>query len=332
MLSDTASTGIIEEFDALFLDLDGVVYRSGIALRNAVSSLNQAQSRGIQIRYLTNNASRTPEQVAANLQGFGLDVEIEAVITSAMTIARVMREQLDPGSTVYVVGAWGLEIALESEGLFPTRDPNRDISAVVQGHSPETTWGDLAEAGHLISSGVPWYASNTDASIPTGRGLAPGNGAFVRLLQELTGLTPTVAGKPHIPLFDLAATTIEGRVLMLGDRLDTDIEGANSYGLESGWVETGVHTINDVINAPVSQRPTFLVSDLSGLFRNQRQVIVDLDGSRCGEAQAKFVNGQLTLLKRGATREDDLRAVTALGWHIRDVGGFEGEVNATLDV
>ena len=332
MQSQTPSTELIEKFDALFLDLDGVVYRSGFAVEHAVEALNRAMRLGLELRFLTNNASRTPEQVAQHLVSLGLEATTESVITSAMAIARVMSESVPRGSLVYLVGAEGLQRALEAEGFEITRNAGLNVAAVAQGHSVETSWEDLAGAGYLIGDGVPWFASNSDASIPTQRGLAPGNGAFVNLLKELTSATPEVAGKPFSPLFAAAAATVTGKVLMLGDRLDTDIEGAKRQGIASAWVNTGVHHIGDVLNAPPARRPEFLLGDLSGLFRDQAPVRIDGNKSKCGSAVAVCQRTNVSLAERGATREEDFRAVVSLGWHLRDVAGIETTWNATLDV
>lgn len=334
MLTDIASAGVLEEFDALFLDLDGVVYRSGEAVPQAVDSLNHAQARGIQLRFLTNNASRTRTVVASHLRSLGLKLDEGMVITSAMAIANEMRSYLPQGSLVYLVGAEGLHEALESEGFGVTRnssDPS--VTAVVQGHSEQTNWADIAHAGYLISEGLPWFASNTDSSIPTRRGLAPGNGAFVRLLAELTHAAPIVAGKPHQPLFSTALASIaSGRVLMVGDRLDTDIEGANRLGITSAWVNTGVHDLIDVINAPRELRPAMVFDDLSALSRAQPAVEHDESSTRCGLATAALLDQSVVLTSEGSSREEEFRALVALGWKIRDVGTIEGELNATLNL
>lgn len=332
MLSTCDASELIGHFDVLFLDLDGVVYRSGHAVEHAVESLNLASAQGIELRFLTNNASRTPAQVAAILCDFGLDVDERSVITSAMAIAQVMASELPAGSSVYVVGHEGLEVALTEVGLQPTRDVAADVSAVVQGHSPETNWRNLADAGHLIASGLPWYASNTDATIPTDSGQAPGNGAFVRLLQELTGKTPQVAGKPFAPLFTAAQASVSGQALMIGDRLDTDIEGANSQAIASTWVNTGVHGVNDLIAARPELRPGYVIGNLSGLFRPQHAVHIEGTTASCGAAVATSVDGRIEIRHTSENPEDELRAIISLGWHLRDVAGEQGERNATLDL
>lgn len=332
MQSTDESSDLLALFDVLYLDLDGVVYRSDDAVEFAVDSLNLASKRGTTLRFLTNNASRTPTQISRKLQGFGLVVDETSVITSAMAITQVMAAELLPGSSIFVVGHEGLEAAVSEVGLCPTRDAKNGVSAVVQGHSPDTAWHQLADAGYLIASGVPWYASNTDATVPTNRGLAPGNGAFVRVLEDLTGRKPIVAGKPHSPLFTSAQASASGKALMIGDRLDTDIQGANGLGIASAWVHTGVHGINDLVNAHPRSRPAYILSDLASLFRPQRPVTIEDNLAVCGSAVAQVEDKHITLSHKSQTPEDELRAVISLGWHLRDVAGELGELNATLNV
>ncbi len=319
MLSVAPSTGVISEFDSLFLDLDGVVYRSGEAVPKAVDALNLATDRGAQIRFLTNNASRTPAQVAEQLVALGLHADVDMVVTSAQAVAQLLASHFPSGSSIFTVGDVGLENALRESGLYPTRSADADPVAVVQGHSPHTNWGELAQAGYLIESGIPWYACNEDLSIPTAQGLAPGNGAFVALLATLTDETPLVAGKPEPALFNTAAATVRGTILMIGDRLDTDIEGGKRAGIPSAWVNTGVHSFSDVMTAPARQRPDFILNDLAGLFRPQHHVQVSDDVARCGNAVARVVDGVVCVEQSSDIPEDELRAIVALAWHIRDV-------------
>lgn len=318
--------------DWCFLDLDGVVYRSHRAVPAAVDALGQVTSSGLRLCYLTNNASRTPEQVAEHLRFLGLTARSSDVVTSAMAIAELMAKELSSGASVFMVGDLGLEEALTNAGLQPVREKKPLPQAVVQGHSPTTSWQHLADAAMLIASGVPWYASNTDASVPTQDGLAPGNGAFVGILRDLTQREPTVAGKPFRPLFDHALRQTGAQsALMIGDRLDTDIEGARKEGLASAWVETGVHHLSDVMNALPPSRPDYVMGDLSGLLRSQPSVRVERNTSTCGSAVVEWDGDSLVLVAPGQHREEELRAATTLAWHIRDADDVKVVPDDTLE-
>lgn len=324
---------LLDVFGALFLDIDGVVHRSGVAINSATEQLVEAGDRGVVRRFLTNNASRTPEAVAEILNGFALDVAPTDIVTSAQAISRQMAIDLPRGARVFMVGGEGLETALLDVGLAPTRDPSDQVVAVVQGHSPDTSWRDLAAATQLVSSGAKWYASNTDATIPLANGIGPGNGAFVELVRKIVGIEPVVAGKPATPLFELACQSLDGQQpLMIGDRLDTDIEGANRAGVASLWVATGVHELRDVARVPAAQRPNFVAADLGALERPQNPVAVTDGHANCGQAVATANGNKVELVTPGVNREDDYRAVLALAWDILDNHYEEVRVNATLDV
>lgn len=325
---------VLTAYDCLFLDIDGVIHRSGIPIPTAVDSVNAATRDGVGVRYLTNNASRTPEQVCETLKACGLAASSNEIVTSALAIAERMAQDLPQGSDVFVVGSDGLIDALRDHGLVPLNKDSLGTvrpHAAVQGHSPDTSWRDLAALIDLIDQGVPWYASNTDFTMPTNTGLAPGNGAFVRMVEEISGQRPIIAGKPQVGLFESARRSSGARApLMVGDRLDTDIEGARSAGVDSVWVATGVHQLPDIIAASPEQRPDLVLPDMSGLARAQAEVVVTRGAAECGSARVVHRDGRLTLAQPGRHGEEGLRAAVALGWSIRDVGNSTPIPDGTL--
>lgn len=168
-----------QAYDTALLDLDGVVYAGGRAIAHAVESLASARADGMHLAYVTNNALRTPDAVAEHLGELGIPTEAAEVITSAQAVARLIAEQVEPGSKVLVIGGEGLRVALGERGLVPVDSADEDgLAAVVQGYGgPDLRWERFAEASYAINRGVPWYVSNTDLTIPSARGIAPGNGA-----------------------------------------------------------------------------------------------------------------------------------------------------------
>lgn len=177
------------------------MYAGGNAIAHAVDSLAAARDGGMRLAYVTNNALRTPDAVAAHLTELGIPTGAEDVVTSAQAVARLMAEQLPSGARVLVIGGEGLRVALRERGLEPVESAEDDPAAVVQGFGgPELPWGRFAEACYAIERGVPWYASNTDLTIPGARGIAPGNGAAVEVVRIATGAEPQVAGKPLPPM------------------------------------------------------------------------------------------------------------------------------------
>ncbi|WP_299445598.1 HAD-IIA family hydrolase [uncultured Phycicoccus sp.] len=266
-------TSLAERYEAVVCDLDGVVYRGPSAVRHAVEALD---ALSIPVVYATNNASRTPAEVAAHLGALGVTCTAEQVVTSSDAAAWLLTDEVAPGAEVLAVGGAGVAVALEAAGFVPVRADGaaeRAVpAAVVQGYGPAVSAADLAEAAYAVEAGARWVATNTDATLPTDRGVAPGNGSLVAAVARAVGHDPAVvAGKPHPPLYLLAAARLDldvSRVLAVGDRLDTDIEGARRAGMDSLLVLTGVDDLEAAVGAPTEQRPTFIAPDLRWLHRD----------------------------------------------------------------
>lgn len=236
------------------------------------------------LAYVTNNALRTPDTVADHLTELGIPTGADDVITSAQAVARLISEQVPAGARVLVIGGEGLRVALRERGLEPVESADDDPAAVVQGFGgPDLPWGRFAEASYAVARGVPWFASNTDLTIPSGRGIAPGNGAAVEVVRIATGAEPQVAGKPLPPMHrETILRTGAERPLVVGDRLDTDIEGAFNGEVDSLLVLTGVTDGALLLAAPPQHRPTYVDADLRGMLTGQPEVTEAGDGFRCG--------------------------------------------------
>ncbi|MGW7453781.1 HAD-IIA family hydrolase [Streptomyces sp. NPDC054787] len=307
-----------QAYDTALLDLDGVVYAGGEAIAHAVDSLAAARADGMHLAYVTNNALRTPDAVAEHLSELGVPTEAGEVITSAQAVARLIADQVEPGSKVLVIGGEGLRVALRERGLVPVESADEEgLAAVVQGYGgPELAWGRFAEASYAINRGVPWYASNTDLTIPGARGIAPGNGAAVEVVRIATGAEPQVAGKPLPPMHrETVLRTGARRPLVVGDRLDTDIEGAFNGDVDSLLVLTGVTDAEQLVRAEPRHRPTYVDRDLRGLLTGQPAVEPDGDGFRCGGWTAVApAGGALELRGEDGDPLDGLRALCAAAW------------------
>jgi HAD superfamily hydrolase (TIGR01450 family) len=260
------TTPLQDQHDVLLLDLDGVVYVGPLAVPGAVGALAAARAAGSRLAFVTNNAARTADAVARHLSELGVAAVASEVVTSAQAAASLLAGSLPPGSAVLVVGGEGLRSAVTAVGLRPVASADDEPAAVVQGFAPEVGWTSLLEACVAVRAGVPWVATNPDRTLPTPRGPAPGNGALVDVVRRTTGVEPTVAGKPFRPIMDEAVLrTGATRPLVVGDRLDTDIAGAQTAGLPSMLVLTGVSAVRDLLAAPPGLRPTFVAADLAGL-------------------------------------------------------------------
>ncbi|WP_395293838.1 HAD-IIA family hydrolase [Kitasatospora hibisci] len=314
---------LTEAYDTALLDLDGVVYAGPDAIEHAVESLDAARVAGMRLAYVTNNASRPPRVVAEHLTGLGVPAEPGDVINSAQAAARVVAEKVPAGAKVLVVGGAGLEEALAERGLVPVRTLAEEPLAVVQGFDPSVGWQHLAEASFAIQRGLPWVASNLDLTVPQARGIAPGNGTLVAAVRAATGVEPEVAGKPLPPMHrETVLRTGARRPLVVGDRLDTDIEGAFNGGVDSLLVFTGVTTPVQLLTARAEHRPTYLSADLRGLLVPHSPVVGQPDGGfGCGGWVAVSQDGELRLTATGEDRWDGLRALCAAAWTALDAGG-----------
>jgi glycerol-1-phosphatase len=254
---------LAQHHDCLLLDLDGTVFRGAEPVPGAVAALAATHIRAL---FVTNNASRGADEVAQHLQDMGFDARPDDVVTSAQSAARLLKSQLEPDSAVLIVGTEALAAEVANVGLRPVRLWADGPVAVVQGHSPHTGWPDLAEAALAIRAGALWVAANVDVTLPSERGLLPGNGSMVAALRAATGGVPQVAGKPEPTLLTDALSRGDFRApLVIGDRLDTDIAGANAAKLPSLLVLSGVSTAAEAVRAEAGQRPTYISQDLRGL-------------------------------------------------------------------
>jgi glycerol 3-phosphatase-2 len=253
------------------------------------------------------------------------------VVTAAQAVARLIAERVPAGSRVLVVGGDGLLVALRGYGLEPVFSADEDPAAVVQGYKPETSWKELAEAAYAVGRGVPWFAGNVDRTMPTARGIAPGNGALVGAVAAATGGWPTVAGKPEPALHrETMIRTGAERPLVVGDRLDTDIEGANRAEVDSLLVLTGVTDVSDLLAAKPVHRPTYLATDLRGLLAAHPAPEVSGDGTAsCGGWSARAADGVLGLTGDGE-RDDAVRALCVVAWAALDATGHPADPEKVL--
>jgi len=301
-------------YDVALLDLDGVVYLSGTPIPGAAEALRKADAAGMRLAYVTNNAFRTPAAIAELLTSFGLAATREDVVTSAQAAARLLAERLPPGAPVLVVGGSGLRMAVRERGLRPVSTAIDKPQAVVQGYAPDISYSLLAEGGLAVAAGALFVGSNGDITLPSRRGRQPGNGSLIQVIATATGRKPLVAGKPEPPLHrESVLRTGAKNPLVVGDRLDTDIEAAHRVGADSLLVLTGVTGPAEVVLAPPSQRPTYLAEDLAGLLESHPSV-TEKDGAfGCGGWTARLDGDWLELTGDGE-RIDGLRALCAAAW------------------
>ncbi|MBI2697780.1 MULTISPECIES: HAD-IIA family hydrolase [Mycobacterium] len=319
---------IAAQYDCLLLDLDGTVFRGHRATEGAVDSLDAIDSRKL---FVTNNASRSADEVAAHLRELGFTAGSDDVVTSAQSAAHLLAAQLPPGSKVLIVGTDALADEISAAGLRPVRRFEDGPDAVVQGLSMTIAWPELAEAALAIRAGALWVAANVDLTLPTERGLLPGNGSLVAALRAATGGQPQVAGKPGPQLMkDAVGRGKFAAPLVVGDRLDTDIEGANAAELPSLMVLTGVNSARDAVFAQPAQRPTFIGHDLRSLHQDSESLRV---GPQPGW-RVEFSDEVATVTATDHRQDDDLaivRAVASAVWDASAAVRIEAGDNQARD-
>ncbi len=305
---EPAPETVMASYDALLLDLDGTVFGGHAPIVGARETLARAE---IPQLFVTNNASRRPAEVAEHLNELGFEAGPEQVVTSAQSGAQLLAEHLEPGSRALVIGSDGLAQEVREVGIGVARSADDKPDAVIQGYSAHIGWAELSEAALAIRAGALWVATNIDATLPSERGLLVGNGSLVAAVANATGKTPLVAGKPAAPLMiDAIRRSGVNNPLVVGDRLDTDIEGAHTVGLDSVLVLTGVSTARDLLAAPPEQRPTYVVADLRGLY-----LPVDLVRIVAHEGWQIRIDGHaVTVVSAGGPVESLLPSLAAAVW------------------
>ena len=330
-------------YDVALLDLDGVCFAGEARVPHAADNVNAARRAGMHLSFVTNNASRAPQTVVDKLVANGITAEASEVFSAAMDAAAMLTEHIEPGSTVLVVGGDGVRQALLDEGFQVTSSAQDEPVAVVQGWDPAVDWALLSEGVYAINAGALHVATNLDATLPTERGFALGNGSLVAAVVHASGKEPLAGGKPFPGIYTRALKRAGGtRPLAVGDRLNTDHVGARAAGIPGLHVLTGVSDARDVIAAPATERPSFLHTDLRGLTEpHPEPVRTEQDGQvwwRVGNRSAHALGPGLELQDAGAVSSpdgtpvridlDSYRALAVAAWDWADAQGRSGEAVA----
>lgn len=317
---------VFDQFETLLLDLDGVIYEGKNVIEDAVESITALREMGIKTGYVTNNSSRKPETIADQLRGFGLELSASEVISSAQAGVELLATMIPAGSKVLVVGGEGLRAEVVAAGFELVASSDQSPAAVIQGFSPDVGWNDLAEASYSIQRGAKWVATNQDWTIPREKGLAPGNGTLVSAVHTAVGQLPVVAGKPERAIFDTAVRTFLAQsAIYVGDRLDTDVVGANKAGLGSALVMTGVTTRKELLAAKSDSRPTYILGTLKDLLSDYRTPSKTKRGYKLGEAEVELLGEKIVVSFGDPQSLDALKAACLTIWecgtpiHLLDV-------------
>lgn len=249
---------------ALILDMDGVLWKSTQAIGNLPGIFTQISSQGWRVALATNNATLSVDQYLAKLQGFGVSLEAWQIVNSSQAAAHYLKQKHPQGGSVYIVGEEGLILTLESSGFHLD---TRDVLAVVAGMDRGLTFEKLRIATLLIRSGAPFIGTNPDRTFPTPEGQVPGAGSILAALETATDTSPVIVGKPSPEMYRVALERLGAtpdQTLVVGDRLETDIAGAQALGCLTGLVLSGV--TSPAAARAWSPAPDFIAEDLSRLL------------------------------------------------------------------
>lgn len=313
-----------EAFDAALVDLDGVTYRGPEVVPSAPGALEAARAAGMRLVYVTNNASRTSEDVASHLTKIGIPAAPGDIFTAAQAAAAMLADRYaartgTAGARILVVGGAGLREAVEATGLTVVETAADAPDAVVQGWSPDIGWRQLAEAAYAVRAGAYFLATNLDLTLPNDRGIAPGNGSLVRAVATASGVEPESAGKPEPAMYVRAAERVGAkRPLVVGDRLDTDLGGARAADFPGLLVLTGVSQALDALRATAGERPCFIGESIAALGEAHPAPELRDGWWRVGASEARVEGGELEF--SGDRGIDRLRAGCVAAWGAADRG------------
>jgi glycerol-1-phosphatase len=299
-------------YRGIVLDLDGVVYLGEEVVPAAPAALEGVRGLGVRLAFVTNNSFRPPELVTEKLGRLGVKAAVEEVLTSAQATVHLLggADGLR-GTRVLVVGGPGLRQALEDAGarLLDFADWRR-AEVVAVGFDPDLTYDRVKAAALAIRAGARFVGSNPDTTLPTPEGFWPGAGATLAMLRAATGVRPEVAGKPERALLETAAAAIgPGPYLMVGDRADTDLDGAHRLGWATALVLSGVITAADLPDLTIA--PDHLLADVGGLLDPPGPVVRQAAQDDAGAAAALLAGCEDPEAARDAAA-DDRRAPAAV--------------------
>lgn len=266
----------MKKYKTILLDGDGVLWKSNQPLEGINDLFDLFQARNIAWALLTNNNSHTVQHYIDKFAGYGIQADPERIFSSSRVTASYLVDRFGKGTALHVVGSQGLIDTLQEAGFYITsgeNEPDRKIAAVVAGMDLEINYQKIKVAMRLILNGAAFIATNTDRTYPTNEGISPATGMIIAALQASSGVAPYVVGKPYPSLYTAALMVVGAtpdQALMVGDRLDTDILGANKLGIQTAAVLTGITSQEEIDKSEI--KPDFIYPDISALLWALREV------------------------------------------------------------
>ena len=233
---------------AVILDMDGVLWRENEPIGNLPEIFMKMSSANLKILLATNNSTRTPEQYQDKLANFGVSISPDQVITSGMATAYLLKKRFPQGEKVFIVGSEALKLTLKQYGFTHSE---QDVLAVVVSLTRDFDYQILSRAALLINAGADFVGTNPDVALPTPEGLLPGTGAILAFIEAATGKKPILAGKPYPTMMEMALEQLNlspQEIIMVGDRLSTDIAFGQNAGCATGLVLSGISSLDEAKN------------------------------------------------------------------------------------
>lgn len=225
---------------ALILDMDGVIWRSDKPIGDLPAIFSSLKQKGYAVLLATNNSTRTVAQYLQVIASLGVNLDSWQIVTSSEAVGDYLKGKYPQGGPVYIVGEEGVADALRRRGFYVD---TQQALAVVAGMDRQATYQKIAVANRLIRAGAEYIGTNPDKTFPTPDGLVPGAGSIIIAIAAASGVEPLVLGKPRPYMYELGLQRLglqAEQVLVVGDRLETDIAGAQEIGCRSALVLSGV--------------------------------------------------------------------------------------------
>ena len=259
----------IREAKGFIFDMDGVLYRGKQPLPGVQTLFDALSLRGVKILLATNNSMALPSGYVQRMADQGVTVDESQIQTSATATRDYLKDTVKPGATLLIVGMPPLsELMFDGTGFIPATDDTapEDVDAVVVGLDLEFTYAKLRRASDAIRAGATFVATNADATLPHEGGVQPGSGSIVAAIATASAVAPIVVGKPEVLMMEKGFEQLglkPDEVVMVGDRLDTDILAGNRAGATTALVLTGVTRREDLESSEIL--PDYVFSDLPAI-------------------------------------------------------------------
>ncbi|NLN69364.1 MAG: HAD-IIA family hydrolase [Chloroflexi bacterium] len=257
----------LQNIKGLIIDMDGVLWHDTQPIGDLPAIFEQIHVTGLKVILATNNATRTVGEYLKKLKDFGVKLAAWQVITSAQALAILLNQKFPQGATIYVVGQPSLKRTLTEQGFIMVSEKEECADIVVTSMDYALTYAKLKHATLLIRKGSLFFSTNADTTLPTPEGLVPGSGSILVALEAASGRKAEVIGKPQPDIYKIALQRLRLKpeeTLAIGDRLETDIAGAQVAGIRTALVLSGVSTQEQA--QKYFPKPDIVAKDLTELI------------------------------------------------------------------